>query len=417
MTNFWCNFLPVIIGIGSAILGGLIGWFMRRPRIEELSEVIETQEANYLRLKNAHDTLGIRNNSLQDSYNSVFSDHQRLEQDYATLESKNAYLQLQFNNYKYDVESNKVNTESYHAELESYKNETASKIADLHDQLAEWQQEYNTLYTKYDISNKRLAELESSRPAFNIEENTQLSGQYSALLKEMDEYKSERDTQISELNEQIENWRNSYEQLLETHDNSKIQIKNIEDDLEEWRGHYETLLAANESLNNRISTLELERTENKSVVVEKQDTTSDELQNIQARYDELEVRLSGMSRRYQEITSDKEKLEQIVKSLNAELTTYRNRYIPDDLKIIEGIGPKIEELLNNAGIIKYSQLSETDPAQIKSLLDAAGSRFAMHNPETWSIQAELAKKGEWDKLKEYQDYLNAGRDTKAKAES
>lgn len=81
----------------------------------------------------------------------------------------------------------------------------------------------------------------------------------------------------------------------------------------------------------------------------------------------------------------------------------------DDLKIVEGIGPKIEELLFNADITTYGQLAATSVQQLQDILDAAGSRFAMHDPGTWSAQALLAANGEWDNLKAYQDFLNAGK--------
>lgn len=81
----------------------------------------------------------------------------------------------------------------------------------------------------------------------------------------------------------------------------------------------------------------------------------------------------------------------------------------DDLKIVEGIGPKIEELLFKADITTYGQLAATSVQQLQHILDAAGSRFAMHDPGTWSAQALLAANGEWDNLKAYQDFLNAGK--------
>ncbi|MCC6460340.1 MAG: hypothetical protein IT260_07700 [Saprospiraceae bacterium] len=81
----------------------------------------------------------------------------------------------------------------------------------------------------------------------------------------------------------------------------------------------------------------------------------------------------------------------------------------DDLKIVEGVGPKIEELLFKAGITTYGQLAATSVQQLKELLQDAGSRFAMHDPGTWSAQALLAANGEWDNLKAYQDFLNAGK--------
>lgn len=82
----------------------------------------------------------------------------------------------------------------------------------------------------------------------------------------------------------------------------------------------------------------------------------------------------------------------------------------DDLKKIEGIGPKINELLNNAGIHTFEQLSEQSRDYIKELLNAAGPQFRMHEPESWPHQAKLAAKGDWEELKKYQNFLNAGRE-------
>jgi len=81
----------------------------------------------------------------------------------------------------------------------------------------------------------------------------------------------------------------------------------------------------------------------------------------------------------------------------------------DDLKIVEGIGPKIEQILFSAGITTYGQLAATSVQQLKDILAEAGSRYVMHDPGTWSAQALLAANGEWENLKAYQDFLNAGK--------
>ena len=80
----------------------------------------------------------------------------------------------------------------------------------------------------------------------------------------------------------------------------------------------------------------------------------------------------------------------------------------DELKKIEGIGPKIAELLNNAGINTFSQLGATEVDRIKEILAEAGSRYAAHNPGTWPRQAQLAADGKWDELKKWQDELDGG---------
>lgn len=81
----------------------------------------------------------------------------------------------------------------------------------------------------------------------------------------------------------------------------------------------------------------------------------------------------------------------------------------DNLKRIEGIGPKIESLLNEAGIQTFKALADTDPSVIKQVLVNAGSRFQMHDPSTWPAQAALARDGKWDELKDLQDRLDGGK--------
>ncbi len=81
----------------------------------------------------------------------------------------------------------------------------------------------------------------------------------------------------------------------------------------------------------------------------------------------------------------------------------------DDLKIIEGIGPKIEELLKKAGIYSYLTLATTSPDRIKEILSAAGDRFNMHDPATWPKQSSLAAQGKWEELNMLKEVLDGGR--------
>lgn len=80
-----------------------------------------------------------------------------------------------------------------------------------------------------------------------------------------------------------------------------------------------------------------------------------------------------------------------------------------NLEIIEGIGTKIKEVLNNARIITFRDLATTPIYRIKDILDAAGSQFASQDPSTWVEQAMLAESGQWSQLGELKEYLVAGR--------
>lgn len=101
-----------------------------------------------------------------------------------------------------------------------------------------------------------------------------------------------------------------------------------------------------------------------------------------------------------------------VESLNQEVSVADSAAslasIPqDDLKKVEGIGPAIEEVLNDFGILTFAQLEATPLERLQEILDNAG--LSAHDPATWSEQAKLAGQGDWDKLKEWQDQLVAGR--------
>ncbi len=82
--------------------------------------------------------------------------------------------------------------------------------------------------------------------------------------------------------------------------------------------------------------------------------------------------------------------------------------VPDDLKKIEGIGPKIAGLLNNVGIFTYQQLAAKSYDDLQDIIDDAGPRFRIARPKTWPQQAALAAQGKWDDLKDLQNRIRGG---------
>ena len=80
----------------------------------------------------------------------------------------------------------------------------------------------------------------------------------------------------------------------------------------------------------------------------------------------------------------------------------------NDLTIVEGIGPKINELFHNAGIKTFTQLAAASVPQMRKILDDGGSRFRIANPSTWAQQAALAASNKWAELKKLQDNLSGG---------
>ncbi|MDO9205178.1 hypothetical protein [Methylotenera sp.] len=81
---------------------------------------------------------------------------------------------------------------------------------------------------------------------------------------------------------------------------------------------------------------------------------------------------------------------------------------PNDLTVVEGIGPKINELFNNAGVITFAQLAKQTVPQMQKVLDDAGARYKLAKPGTWAQQAALAAENKWSELKALQDKLSGG---------
>ncbi|WP_282031146.1 50S ribosomal protein L21 [Winogradskyella eximia] len=78
----------------------------------------------------------------------------------------------------------------------------------------------------------------------------------------------------------------------------------------------------------------------------------------------------------------------------------------DDLKKVEGIGPKIASTLVEAGIATFSDLAKATPEAISEIIaDVRGN----HVTDTWPAQAQLAADGKWDELKKWQDELDGGK--------
>lgn len=80
----------------------------------------------------------------------------------------------------------------------------------------------------------------------------------------------------------------------------------------------------------------------------------------------------------------------------------------DYLRRIEGIGPKILNVLLEAGITNFSQLAASRVDHLKEILADAGLH-GLADPSSWPEQACLAEAGDWDALDELQDKLRRGR--------
>lgn len=81
----------------------------------------------------------------------------------------------------------------------------------------------------------------------------------------------------------------------------------------------------------------------------------------------------------------------------------------NDLTVVEGIGPKIQELFHNHNVMTWKALSECSVDKCQSVLDSGGDRFKIHKPGSWPEQAKMAYEGRWADLLKWQDELDGGK--------
>jgi predicted flap endonuclease-1-like 5' DNA nuclease len=141
------------------------------------------------------------------------------------------------------------------------------------------------------------------------------------------------------------------------------------------------------------------------------DSLEKELKKCKKRNDELEANLMSFTNSNSAARSSfvSETVSELPFDASSALAALGKKVKQDDLKIVEGIGPKIEELFHAAGIKTWKALGSTSVEKCQQILDAAGERYAIHNPGTWPQQSQMAYEGKWNELKTWQDSLDGGK--------
>ncbi|WP_420320716.1 hypothetical protein [Flagellimonas sp.] len=88
---------------------------------------------------------------------------------------------------------------------------------------------------------------------------------------------------------------------------------------------------------------------------------------------------------------------------------FGKRIKEDDLTLVEGIGPKIQDLFRNHGIKTWKDLSETSTVKCQEVLTSGGKRYRIHDPASWPMQAKMAYKGQWEELAKWQIKHKSGK--------
>jgi predicted flap endonuclease-1-like 5' DNA nuclease len=133
---------------------------------------------------------------------------------------------------------------------------------------------------------------------------------------------------------------------------------------------------------------------------------------LQGRIHELEGeagQVQGLQGRIRELEAEQSQRNSATPDVGEGARALGFAVAMDDLTVVEGIGPKIAGLCNDAGIHTWRELARTPVSRLREILEAAGPRYQIHDPGTWPKQAALLADGHWEPFKSLTDQLKGGR--------
>ena len=129
-----------------------------------------------------------------------------------------------------------------------------------------------------------------------------------------------------------------------------------------------------------------------------QDMTFNALEEVKSQYmtgnkrfkqllglDKTKAKKAAKLRKENGVRKMNVKVADLTKEVDAEVLSTQ-----DNLKELKGIGPKIESLLNEAGIRSFDELANASVKSLQDVLQSAGSRYQSMDPTAWKKLAKEA---------------------------
>lgn len=289
--------------------------------------------------------------------------------------------------------------------------ETAARVAPLTAQVAELEsrlQELAADAAETDALRARVAELEAVAPVAT-DDGGDAPGEVAVLRERLAALESST-AQVAALQSRVTELEADAAELATL----RSHLNDAEQALDEARGRATALeQGADEAREARAARAQLEARLRLAA------TDAAEVETLRARVAEVEAELAAAREAATRAPADggartllTVELGDNVVDVSGAYAVLRTRIKPNDLKVVEGIGPKIAELLGARGITSWRALAATEPSVLRRVLEEAGPRFQMHDPTTWPRQAALLADADWSGFKALADELKGGRTTK-----
>lgn len=197
-------------------------------------------------------------------------------------------------------------------------------------------------------------------------------------------------TKINQLEDELRSCKSDYDALKAISNQSSNDddaIKNYREQIEKLETDLRLCKSKSSVLENDLETCKMDKSR---LEADLKDASSNNLGNLAAGF------AAGTS-------------AAIAFDASAAKAVFGKTIKQDDLKLVEGIGPKIEQLFHDHDVKTWKALSECSIEKCNEVLKSGGKRFEMHKPNTWPKQALLAYEGKWQELLDWQDELDGGR--------
>jgi predicted flap endonuclease-1-like 5' DNA nuclease len=232
----------------------------------------------------------------------------------------------------------------------------------------------------------------------------------NAKVEQLEGALKERDGQIADLTSQSERATARAGEMEGVLQEKEQGLQDLQASLREQQGHVERLQSQVSQREDTIRDLTVQIEERNQFINQVEGTVRERDDQLQA----LSLRAEGVEAKAAELKASLDEIElEAAATRTAERLPTMEPLVSmapprrDNLKRIEGIGPKISRLLNDVGITSFAQLAATDVKRLEQILSDAGMTLA--DPTTWPEQAELAAAGDWKTLEILQDELQGGR--------
>ncbi len=322
--------------------------------------------------------------NLKADYHKLQVEHQSLNKQFEAL--KNTHDEL--------IESNQT------LKAEKRNGSSEKVLSQLQDEHSSLQDDFVTL--TMELNNKVLPQLRATQSLLNKKEE-----KYRNLLAKMDAQTAKYQNSSNQL-KSFEGVRATSQALYTSNKSLAEKNTDLERKYEKLSGEYAGLHSQFRILRDQFGMVEskLESSENNA-------TNNSELAQLSKEYSSLKIEYLATADQFKVQQERIKELETLVNSIN-ESSSYGIIYLPSNLQVIEGIGPKIEPVLNKAGIQNWSDLAITDVSTLQTIIKEAGKRFDHTDPTSWTEQAQLLATGKWKAFRDLEASLITGKKTKSK---